>query len=285
MIPNIGDIKLKKLTSLDIQKIYNRIKTSGRVHRYPGMKDFTLSNYMVRGIHMVLHNCLEQAVKEHLLASNPADGCKIPPKDKTEMKVIPPEQIGAYLREAKTHGVLAMFYLELTSGLRRGELLALLWSDLDVEKRTISVTKSVSRIRGVLKVSGLKTQNSVRTIVLPQHTVELLKQGHDQHHDNPYMFPSPVTGGMYGPDCVGRIHQKLLKRAGIEHIRFHDLRHTYTRRWPCKTAWMSRRSPVSWGTTPQGLRSTHTPASPPGCSRMRRTGWGISCPARPGDIR
>lgn len=141
------------------------------------------------------------------------------------MKVIPPEKIGAYLKEAKDWGVLPMFYLELTSGLRRGELLALLWTDLDTKKRTISVSKSVGRINGELKVTRPKTQNSVRTVVIPQQAVDLLLQEHEKHPDSPYMFPSPVTGGMYGPDCVGRIHQKLLKKAGIEHIRFHDLRH------------------------------------------------------------
>ena len=64
------------------------------------------------------------------------------------MKIIPPEQVGAYLREAEVYGVLPMFYLELTSGLRRGELMALLWEDLDVENRILSVSKQVMRVKG-----------------------------------------------------------------------------------------------------------------------------------------
>lgn len=227
IIPNIGDIKLEKLTSLDIQKMYNKVKTSGRVPRYKNMTDFSLSNRVVRGIHMLLHQCLDQAVKERLIPINPTNGCKIPPKDKGEMKVIPPEKVGAYLQAAEERGVLPMFYLELTSGLRRGELLALLWSDLDVEKKTVSVTKQVYGKLGKIRVTQPKTPNSIRTVAVPQQAVDLLVQEHEKHPDNPYMFPSPRTGTMYHPDAIGRIHQDLLKKAGIEHIRFHDLRHTF----------------------------------------------------------
>jgi len=145
------------------------------------------------------------------------------------MKVIPPEKIGHYLKAAKEHGVLAMFYLELFSGLRRGELLALLWSDLDVETRTLSISKTVHRYSGALKVLPPKTENSIRKIVIPQQAVDLLEEEHHRHPDNPYTFPSPVTGGMYDPDAIGRTHKKLLARAGLESgIRFHDLRHTFS---------------------------------------------------------
>ena len=144
------------------------------------------------------------------------------------MQIIPPEKIGAYLRAAEEHGVLPMFYLELTTGLRRGELVALLWTDLDVKAQTLSVTKSAGRFKGEVKVTQPKTANSVRTIYLPKETVDLLVQEHEKHSSNPYMFPSPVTGRIYGPDCVGRLHKTLLKKAGItENVRFHDLRHTF----------------------------------------------------------
>lgn len=227
IIPHIGNVKLNQLTSLQIQKMYNELKTNGRVQRYTKKLEPTLSNRSVRGIHMVLHNALEQAIKERLISQNPCDGCRIPPKDKTEMKVLSGEQVGAYLTEADKLGVLPMFYLELTSGLRRGELLALLWSDLDEETGTISVTKSMDRFHGELVVSEPKTKNSIRKVVVPQQTVELLRQEHARHPDNPYMFPSPLTGDMRDPDAVGRIHKKILKQAGLEHIRFHDLRHTF----------------------------------------------------------
>ena len=118
---------------------------------------------MVRGVHTLLHNCLDQAVAERLILTNPAQGCKLPQLEKKEMKILPQEEIGMYLAEAERRGLLAAFYLELTTGLRRGELLALQWTDLDVESKTLSVTKQVNRINGELVVGPPKTHNSVRT--------------------------------------------------------------------------------------------------------------------------
>ena len=69
------------------------------------------------------------------------------------MQILPPEKIGAYFRAAEEHGVLPMFYLELTTGLRRGELTALLWADLDVEAQTLTVSKSAGRLKGEVRVT------------------------------------------------------------------------------------------------------------------------------------
>ncbi|MFG6350244.1 MAG: site-specific integrase [Oscillospiraceae bacterium] len=229
IVPGIGDIKLDKLTTIQIQQFYNKLKTSGRVQRYEHieLKDKGLSNRFIRGVHSLLNSALEQAVRERLITANPAEGCKLPKIEKKEMKVLLPEQIGSYLQEANRRGLLPAYYLELTSGLRRGELLALLWTDLDVENMTISVTKQVNRINGQLKVSQPKTSNSIRTIPIPKQAVDLLILEHEKHPDSPYMFPSPKTGTMYDPDSFRHTHEKILAAAGIEHIRFHDLRHTF----------------------------------------------------------
>ena len=217
----------RNLNQLTTLANMGRIKTNGRVPRYNSVKEEGLSNRFVRGTHMVLHQALDQAVKERIIPSNPTNGCRIPQLEKKEMKVIAPEQVGSYLNAAKENGVLPMFYLELTSGLRRGELLALLWEDLDIAERTISVTKTLSAKTGKMTVSPPKTQNSIRKVVIPTEAVELLVEEHEKHPDSPYMFPSPVTGNMYHPDAIGRVHKKLLKQAGLPDIRFHDLRHTF----------------------------------------------------------
>ena len=231
IIPGIGSVPLEKLTTIQIQRFYNNLQKSGRVQRknFPELKDKSLSPRVVRGVHTLLHNCLEQAVAERLILSNPAQGCKLPQLEKREMKILPQEKIGMYLAEAERRGLLAAFYLELTTGLRRGELLALQWTDLDVENRTLAVTKQVNRINGELVVSPPKTRNSIRTLALPQQAVDLLIAEHKKHPRNPYLFPSPKTGTMYDPDAFRRTHDKILKAIGAEHIRFHDLRHPYVK--------------------------------------------------------
>ena len=121
-----------------------------------------------------------------------------------------------------------MFYLELVSGIRKGELAALQWTDLDAEQRTISVSRQATKDEaGDLVVTRPKTENSIRQIFIPQEAVELLVREHAKHPGTPWLFPSSRTGGMYHPDSVATLHQRILKDAGLEHLRFHDLRHTF----------------------------------------------------------
>ena len=226
-IPRIGNIKLSKLTGRNLQKLYKDLMEHGRVHQgkneAPG-----LSSTTVHSVHLMLHCAFERAVKERLIPRNPTSDCIAPKVRKVEMKILPPEHMKAYLDAAQARGLLPMFYLELVSGLRKGELVALLWSDLDVESRTISVSKQyVRNPDGTRTLSQPKTDTSIRMVSIPQTAADLLIQEHEKHPDNPYMFPSPVTGEMYHPDSVVKLHEKILKDAGLEHINFHGLRHTF----------------------------------------------------------
>ena len=228
--PRIGDIPLKKLTGRDLQGLYKDLREHGRLREAQKGKQPGLSDSTIRGIHTMLHNALDRAVKERLIMRNPANDC-IPPKiPKHEMRILPPEQIKSYLTAADQRGVLPMFYLELISGLRKGELVALQWSDLDIENKTISVSKQAGRNNaGEPDITRPKTENSIRKISIPQDAVDLLVAEHQKHPGSPWMFPSPKTGEMYHPDSVVNIHKKILKDAGLEHLRFHDLRHPYVK--------------------------------------------------------
>ena len=176
----------------------------------------------------MLHSALERAVKERLILRNPTEDCIAPKVQKIEMQILPPEHIKDYLEAADRRGLLPMFYLELVTGLRKGEITALLWSDLDIQNKTISVSKQyVKNPNGELTLSRPKTETSVRKISIPQDAIDLLIAEHSKHPENPYMFPSPATGEMYYPDSVVNLHKKILKDAGLPHIRFHDLRHTF----------------------------------------------------------
>jgi len=227
IIPNIGLISLTALSPFDIQMMYNKMKESGRVRNPEKMPSTGLSSSTIRSVHSLLRQCLEQAVCEGIIPHNPVANCRLPPKHQEEMKVISPEKVGAYLKAADEHDVLALFFLALSSGMRRGELLALLWSDLNVIESTISVSKQVTGGKGRLVVSAPKTSNSIRTIAIPKQATSLLVAEHYKHPESPFLFPSPKTGNMYYPDSIGRLHKRILSNAGLEKIRFHDLRHTF----------------------------------------------------------
>ena len=229
IIPKLGNVKLEKLTMLQIQQFYNELLKSGRVQKknQPELKEHGLSPRMVQCVHVVLNKALEYAVEEKLILANPAKKCKIPKNTHKEMNILPEALIGPYLSAAKEHGILAPMYLELTTGLRRGELLALRWEDLDVQNRTLSINKSVARQDGKLVISTPKTPNSIRTVLLPEDTVKLLVEEHERHPANPYLFPSPRTGETWDPDGFRRLHDRIIKEIGAEHVRFHDMRHTF----------------------------------------------------------
>jgi integrase len=229
IIPVIGDIKLKKLTGRDLQKLYNEMRTNGRVREAQKEKNPGLSDSVVHGMHGLMHNALNQALREHLILWNPADDC-IPPKiHKQEMKTLTAEQVGQYLQAADALGLLPMFFLELSTGLRKGELVALQWDDLDVENRLLRVNKqaTINRGDGGYTVAPPKTQASVRQVALSQQAVDLLVAEHEKHPDNPNLFPSPRTGEMYHPDSIAGLHKRILERAGLPSVRLHDLRHTF----------------------------------------------------------
>ena len=124
IISELGNIPLDQLTQNDLQQFYARLKKSGRLlhaeHYGKG-----LSDRMVRACHMNCRSALEKAVQEGLIRMNPAVGCKLPPKKAREMQVLTREEIQRFLIHAKAEGYFELFLLELTTGLRRGELLAL----------------------------------------------------------------------------------------------------------------------------------------------------------------
>lgn len=226
-VPRIGEIKLNKLTARDLQRLYKNLQENGRTHTNRN-GDKGLSSTTVRSLHTMLHSAFERAVKERLIVRNPTDDCIAPKVRKIEMQILEPQQIAAYLKAAEEREMLPMFYLELVSGLRKGELVALRWDDLDDANRTISVSRQYVRTpNGKLELTRPKTENSVRLVSIPQSAVELLLLEHQKHPGSPYLFPSPLTGEMYHPDSVVNIHKKILKVAGLQHIRFHDLRHTF----------------------------------------------------------
>ena len=224
--PNIGDIPIEKLSSLTLQKLYRKLLTEGRVPRIEAEKQPKgLSTKTVRNIHQVISSAMGMAVRHKLILSNPAEGCELPRLEHKEMHTIHAEQLGAFLREARDSGVYELYYLDLATGLRRGELLGLKWEDIDLAQGVIRVRRQVCRIDGEVKEVPLKTKNAYRNISISQDAVDMLKEM-EKRKSSEYVFPSP-TGGPISPDSVLNMLHRVLKRAGLPSVRFHDLRHTF----------------------------------------------------------
>ena len=225
--PNIGKIQLEKLTSLDLQKFYKKLLEKGRVDRIESRKQSNgLSAKTVRNIHQIISSAMKLAQEQKLIASNPTEGCALPRLEHKEMQTLPVEQLQSFLREAKDSGVFELYYLELVTGLRRGELLGLKWEDVDLERGDLRVRRQVARINGEVVEAPLKTKNAYRTLPLAEDTINVLKAQKKKIGASPWVFPGP-TGGPISPDSVLHMLHRVLKRAGLPRVRFHDLRHTF----------------------------------------------------------
>ncbi len=130
IIPTLGDIPLDKLTQNDLQQFYTDLKQNGRIKNV-GHYGSGLSDQTVRGCHTTLRSALEMAVSKKLIARNPADGCRLPPAKPREMQVLTPDEVQRLLIQAREDGCYELLLLEIATGLRRGELLALQWDDLN----------------------------------------------------------------------------------------------------------------------------------------------------------
>lgn len=225
--PAIGAIPLTKLTTLDLQKLYQKLLTEGRVERKESEKQSKgLSPKTVRNINQVISSAMQLAIQQRLISHDPTDGCALPKPEHREMQTLSADQLTAFLLEAKHSGVFEMYYIELATGLRRGELLGLKWEDIDFSTQTLRVRRQVGRINGEVREAPLKTKNAYRTISLGTDAVAILKQQRDKQPSSAYVFPSP-TGGPIAPDSVLHMLHRVLDRAGLPEIRFHDLRHTF----------------------------------------------------------
>ena len=181
-----------------------------------------LGEETMRHIHRLLQQCLDQAMRDGLISDNPARAFHYSKPKKVNADVLTPLEMEDYLDAAERLGYLPMFMLALTTGLRQGELIALKWSDLDIESRTLTIAEKRAVVRRELVEYGSQT----RSIRLTPEVVDLLIMEHSKHPSSPLMFMHPATLKPYSPQMVRRMHNEIIKEAGIDHIRYVDLRHT-----------------------------------------------------------
>ena len=213
--PQLGGKQVSLVSQQEIQRMYRRLKTGGRIREHPEL-DHQLSDATVRHIHSMLHAAMKDAVQAHVIPKNPTEGTTTPKPNYKPKRILTRAELGR-----------DFFQTELMTGLRRGELMALQWDDLNFKTGVLNVNKQVYDVRGQLQISTPKTKNSVRKIVLPPAVVEVLRE-YKKTVNSRWMFPSPVKKDCpITPGVVRRRLQFILEHAGCKHVRFHDLRHTF----------------------------------------------------------
>ena len=227
--PQIGSIPLAGLTSLDLQRFYKHLLDGGRVDRIEAKKKPKgLAPKTVRNIHQMIGSAYNLAMEQHLVTKNPTQGCALPKVEHKEMKTLTADQLSAFFHEARGSGVYELYYLDLATGLRRGELLGLKWTDVDFQRGALKIQRAISRQNGKVVEAPLKTKNAYRTLPLSADAIDVLMQQRRKTGNSEWVFPSP-TGGPMSPDSVLHMLQRVLKRARLPRIRFHDLRHPYVK--------------------------------------------------------
>ena len=223
----IGDKKIAYLTTADVQKFYNQMKKKGRssFHRVHG---YALSDSVVRGTHMVLHQALDMAVKERLIARNPTNGTTIPKVGHVEKQVLCDSQLDKFMETIKQEPYwYDFFYVEIMTGLRRGEICGLQWSDINFTDKTLFVRRSISKQHGCILIGETKTDTGTRKILLPQSVVALLQERRKEAVGE-WVFPHfAKPSEPLNPNSAYTKLKSILKRANLPSIRFHDLRHTF----------------------------------------------------------
>ena len=142
--PRLGEKPVCKVTQVDVQRLYRELLQNGRVREHP-QYGCGLSGCTVRKLHGVFHQAMDAAVREHLTARNPTSGVTLPRKKAAPKQILNDEQLDRFLEEIKEDNVwYDFFYTELTTGLRRGEICGLRWTDFQVGKGTLSAAPSIS---------------------------------------------------------------------------------------------------------------------------------------------
>ena len=226
--PYLGNKIVSRVTRMDIQKLYRKLKHEGRVHEHPEY-GHELSDTMVLRIHAMLHRCLKDAEAAHVIARNPTDGAVVPKASYRPKQILTKEQMDTFLTAVDRSEIWRdFFYTELTTGLRRGEICGLMWQDFDEKAGTLKILRSVNVPKaGELEIGETKTSQGRRTIRLPPSTVQRLRE-RKQHAVSQWIFPDPLAPEKpVRPSAAYYWMKRILREAGLPAIRFHDLRHTF----------------------------------------------------------
>jgi integrase len=258
--PCLGNTILKDLQPSQIQKFYNqklkeslidrrsektKKKHAEKADKSPEVAQKTAATISARTIHymhILISQALEQALKEGKIIRNPAKATKPPKVEKKEARFLTPEQLTEFLNDIDTDRWHPAFMVDLNTGMRLGELCALKWENIDLEKATITVKEAVSRIKSgsgwVLYFHQPKSQKGLRAIPIPTQAVEVLKklkarQAAEElklkitgkYKNDGFVF-TWEDGRMVEPNYLSKHFLKLMREHNLS-VNFHGLRHSY----------------------------------------------------------
>jgi integrase len=225
IVPSIGGVRLSRLTPQQVSSLYESLLAKGLAPR------------SVMYVHAVLRSALKQAVRWNLLVRNPVEAVDPPRAGRSSAQVLSPEQVTQFLEAAKGDDLQALYVLALTTGMRQGELLGLMWSDVELDTAQIRVQRQLTRTVNGLDFAEPKTAKGRRTVTLPHIAVDALRQHRakqaearllagSEWTDIDLVFANQHGRPMERQNVVKRSFQPLLAAAGLPRVRFHDLRHS-----------------------------------------------------------
>lgn len=253
--PYLAVVKLGELDTHTVQKYFNTLLTSGKkvptrdnagkIIKKDGKtvyEDAPLSAKTVKNVHGVLHGALRQAVINHYISLNPADGdfCKLPKIQKQEIKPLNEKQIADFMRTIQGDPFEDVFLVTLFTGLRQGEVLGMTWDCVDFDSGMLTINKQMQlhQDKGMKAYQLVPTKNSkVRTITAAPFVMERLKHQRIEQAKQ-RLFAGPLwqqsdlvftgtTGAPITKPTIYRAFKKAAARIGRPDARFHDLRHSY----------------------------------------------------------
>ena len=224
IIPTIGNIPLQKLEAKDIQEVINNLHEKN--------KSLTL----IKHVHLLIGGALKQAVREQKVFRNVAGAVELPKGKKKKIMPMQKQDVRRFLEAAQGNRYYPAFILEMATGLRRGELLALRWKDIDLDKGTLTVNRTLTRVaipKGDKKTQLVfqppKTEKSQRVIKLKGNVLKTLKEHKlsSGNRNNPECLVfCNKDGGPLDPRSFVNRYETILESAGIPKVSFHALRHT-----------------------------------------------------------
>jgi integrase len=226
--PTLEGKKLTSLRPLEIQALYTEMQLRG------------LSGKTVRYVHTILHSAFKQAVNWGMLARNPAEAVELPRKRRKEMQAFSPEDAARFLEATAGDRLHALFVVALFTGMRPSEYLALKWCDVDLQKGSLSIQRSlVESGKGCqMRIDETKTAHSRRSIPLPPSVVRVLTDqrrrqaeerlaGGANYQNQDFVFAKQLGDPYQNFNLIRRNFKRALNAAGLpKTIRLYDLRHS-----------------------------------------------------------